>query len=98
MSSHFAPSVGAVVSADIAVPEHERELRFYTRVLTTGDDPVWREDLMSSLGIPIIGLGERQADYDHLPLQWMPHIQVADVAASAQRALEPEVYPGGLGR
>jgi predicted enzyme related to lactoylglutathione lyase len=62
-------------------------LRFYSSVLTTGDNPLWREDLMSSGGIPIIGLGERNPTYADLPLQWMPHIQVADVAASAERAL-----------
>lgn len=80
--------IGAVSSADIAVPEHERELSFYSRVLTSGDDPLWREDLMNNLGIPIIGLGERIPEYADLPLQWMPHIQVAEVAASAQRAVE----------
>ena len=89
MSKPFVPGVGAVLSADIAVPEHEREARFYSRVLTTGENPLWRgEDLMNNLGVPIIGLGARSAEYAHLPLQWMPHIQVADVAASAKRALE----------
>jgi len=83
-----APPIGGVLSADIAVPEHEREVRFYARVLTTGDNPLWREDLMNSLGTPIIGLGARIPEYAGLPLQWMPHIQVADVAASAKRALE----------
>lgn len=87
MTNHFVPRVGAVFSADIAVPEHERELSFYARVLTTGDDPLWREvGLLNNLGMPIIGLGARSAEYAHLPLQWMPHIQVADVAASVQRA------------
>jgi uncharacterized protein len=43
---------------------------------------------MNNLGLPIIGLGERNAEYADLPLQWMPHIQVADVAASVQRALD----------
>jgi predicted enzyme related to lactoylglutathione lyase len=89
MSEPFVPRVGAVFSADIAVPEHERELRFYSRVLSTGEHPLWREeDLMNNLGMPIIGLGARSAEYAHLPLQWMPHIQVADVAASVQRALD----------
>ncbi|MEX2581723.1 MAG: VOC family protein [Gemmatimonadota bacterium] len=89
MSEPFVPRVGAVFSADIAVPEHDREFRFYSRVLSTGQDPLWRdEDLMSNLGMPIIGLGERNAEYASLPLQWMPHVQVADVAASAQRALD----------
>jgi uncharacterized protein len=88
MSQPFVPQVGAVLSADIAVPEHEREVRFYSRVLGTGEDPLWREDLMNNLGIPIIGLGERSAEYDRLPLQWMPHIQVADVATSVRRALD----------
>ena len=88
MSDSFVPRVGGILSADIAVPEHERELRFYSRVLSTGEDPLWREDLMSNLGMPVIGLGAQNAEYAHLPLQWMPHIQVADVAASAQRALE----------
>ncbi|MDQ5853069.1 MAG: hypothetical protein M3380_13580, partial [Chloroflexota bacterium] len=89
MSEPFAPRVGAVFSADIAVPEHERVMRFYSRVLSTGEHPLWREeDLMNNLGMPIIGVGARSADYAHLPLHWMPHIQVADVAASVQRALE----------
>ena len=86
-----APQVlglGGVISADIAVPQHEQVLRFYSSVLTTGDAPLWREDLMNNRGNPVIGLGQRTAEYEQLPLQWMPHIQVADVAASAQRALE----------
>lgn len=88
MSDLFVPRVGGVLSADIAVPDHEREQRFYARVLSTGASPLWRqEDLMNNLGLPIIGLGARSADHEHLPLQWMPHIQVADVAASVQRAL-----------
>jgi predicted enzyme related to lactoylglutathione lyase len=88
MSGHSVPCVGVVSSADIAVPEHERELRFYSRVLTTGESPFWREDLMNNQGTPIIGLGARSPEYDQLPLQWMPHIQVADVAASAKHALD----------
>jgi predicted enzyme related to lactoylglutathione lyase len=89
MSEPFVPRVGAVFSADIAVPEHEREVRFYSRVLSTGEHPLWREeDLMNNLGMPIIGLGARSAEYAHLPLQWMPHIQVADVAASVQHTLD----------
>ena len=89
MSEPFVPGIGAVLSADIAVPEHDREVRFYSRVLSTGENPLWREkDLMNNLGMPIIGLGARSAEYARLPLQWMPHIQVADVAASVQRALD----------
>jgi len=88
MSDPFTPRVGGILSADIAVPEHEREVRFYSRVLSTGEDPLWREDLMNNLGMPIVGLGERSAESAHLPLQWMPHIQVANVAASAERALD----------
>jgi predicted enzyme related to lactoylglutathione lyase len=88
MSERFLSGVGAVLSADIAVPEHEREIRFYARVLSTGEKPLWRDDLMNNRGLPIIGLGARDETYAHLPLQWMPHIQVADVAASAQRALD----------
>lgn len=87
MPSFQSSGVGGVLSADIAVPEHERELRFYSRVLTTGVRPLWREDLMNSEGTPIIGLGERDPTHADLPLQWTPHIQVADVAASADRAL-----------
>ena len=83
----FTPRLGGVLSADIAVPEHERELRFYSRVLCTGELPLWRPDLMNNLGMPVIGLGERTPDHDDLPLQWMPHIQVADVAASVEKAL-----------
>ncbi len=88
MSDPLVPGVGGVLSADIAVPEHERVVRFYSRVLSTGENPLWREDLMNNLGMPIIGLGARSAEYAHLPLQWMPHIQVADVAASVERALD----------
>lgn len=87
MSDPFVPRVGGILSADIAVPEHERELRFYSRVLGTGENPLWREDPMNDRGVPIIGLGARSAEYADLPLQWMPHIQVADVAASVERAL-----------
>ncbi len=87
MSDAFAPRVGGILSADIAVPEHEREVRFYSRVLSTGEGPLWREDLMNNLGMPVIGLGPRSEEYAQLPLQWMPHIQVADVAASVEQAL-----------
>lgn len=87
MSEAFMPRVGGVLSADIAVPEHERELRFYSRVLCTGENPLWREDLMNNQGMPIIGLGARIPEYADLPLQWMPHIQVTDVASSVARAL-----------
>ena len=90
MSAPFAPRVGGTLSADIAVPEHARELQFYSRVLTTGDKPLWRDDLMNNHGTPIIGLGERKPEYEELPLQWMPHIQVKDVAASVARALAHE--------
>ena len=88
MSNPFVPRVGGILSADIAVPEHDREVRFYSRVLGTGENPLWREDLMNSRGMPIIGLGARSAEYADLPLQWMPHIQVADVAASVESALD----------
>lgn len=88
MSHPFTPRVGAVMSADIAVPEHEREVAFYARALTTGPDPLWRDDLMNNQGVPVIGLGARAPEYDELPLQWMPHIQVADVAGSVARAVE----------
>jgi uncharacterized protein len=87
MTSPFTPQIGAVLSADVAVPDHDREVRFYSRVLSTGDVPLWREaDLMNNLGIPIIGLGARTPEYTELPLQWMPHIQVADVGRSVERA------------
>ena len=88
MNDLFVPRVGGILSADIAVPEHESEVRFYSSVLTTGESPLWQEDLMNNLGMPIIGLGERSAEYADLPLQWMPHIQVADLAASVERALD----------
>ena len=89
MIEPFVPRVGAVFSADIAVPEHDRELRFYSRVLSTGEIPLWREeDLMSNLGVPVIGLGARTEEHADLPLQWMPHIQVADVAESVRRATD----------
>lgn len=88
MQNPFVRGVGGVLSADIAVPEHEREVGFYSKILTTGDTPLWREDLMNNLGTPIIGLGARTPEYDMLPLQWMPHFQVADVAVSAALAIE----------
>lgn len=88
MSDLFAPRVGGTVSADIAVPEHDRVVRFYTQVLGTGEAPLWRDDLMNNLGMPVIGLGPMSPEYEHLPLQWMPHIQVADVAKSVERTLE----------
>lgn len=89
MSELFVPRVGAVFSADIAVPKHERAVRFYSRVLSTGTHPLWREaDLMNNLGMPIIGLGARGPEHAQLPLQWMPHIQVGHVAASVERALD----------
>ena len=88
MSNPFPPGVGGILSADIAVPEHDRELSFYSRVLTTGENPLWRDDLTNNRGMPIIGLGARSAEFEKLPLQWMPHIQVADVATSVACALE----------
>ncbi|MEM8873215.1 MAG: VOC family protein [Planctomycetota bacterium] len=88
MRSPFFHGVGGVVSADIAVPEHERELDFYRRVLTTGSAPLWRDDLTNNQGMPVIGLGFRTPEYEVLPLQWFPHFQVADVATSAARAVE----------
>src|SRR5690349_16974250 len=89
MTEPFVTGVGAILSADIAVPDHEREVRFYSRVLSTGPNPLWRaENLMNNLGMPIIGLGRRTPEMDKLPLQWMPHIQVADVAGSARRAAD----------
>lgn len=88
MRKPFSHSVGGVLSADIAVPDHERELDFYKSILTTGDAPLWREDLTNNQGIPVIGLGVRTPEYNTLPLQWMPHFQVADVAASAACAID----------
>ena len=88
MSDAQVSQVGQIPTADIAVPEHEREVRFYSDVLRTGESPLWREDLMNNLGTPVIGLGACTPEYAHLPLQWMPHIQVADVAASVAQALE----------
>ncbi len=87
MSDFFVPRVGGILSADIAVPEHDREVRFYSRVLGTGERPLWREDLMNDLGMPVIGLGPQGPELAELPLQWMPHVQVADVGASAARAV-----------
>ena len=88
MRKTFVHSVGGVLSADIAVPDHERELAFYSKILTTGEAPLWHEDLTNNLGSPVIGLGVRTSEYENLPLQWMPHFQVADVAASAAFAIE----------
>lgn len=41
MTEPFVPPIGGVLSANIAVPEHERVVRFYSRVLTTGERPLW---------------------------------------------------------
>ena len=57
MRNPFIHGVGGVLSADIAVPDHEREVAFYSKVLTSGDQPLWRDDLMNNLGTPVIGLG-----------------------------------------
>jgi predicted enzyme related to lactoylglutathione lyase len=88
MRKPFVHGVGGVLSADIAVPDHERELDFYSKILTTGDAPLWRDDLTNNIGTPVIGLGARTPEYNTLPLQWMPHFQVANVAASARCAIE----------
>lgn len=88
MTRTFFHGAGGVLSADIAVPDHERQLEFYSRILTTGDTPLWSQDLMNNQGTPIIGLGARTPEYDFLPLQWMPHFQVADVAASVANAID----------
>lgn len=90
MTASSPPSVGGVLSADIAVPEHDRVVEFYSRVLGTGEAPLWRHDLLNNVGMPIIGVGARAEAYDHLPLQWMPHVQVSDVAASVAQALEQQ--------
>ena len=87
MRTPFFFGAGGVLSADIAVPDHKRELAFYASILTTGDSPLWREDLMNNFGTPIIGLGERIPENEALPLQWMPHFQVNDIAASVERAI-----------
>ena len=87
MKNPFVPAAGGVLSADIAVPDHERELDFYSAVLTTGDTPLWRDDLTNNVGTPIIGLGVRTPEYESLPLQWMPHFQVADIATSVAHAI-----------
>lgn len=88
MRNPFVYGVGGVLSADIAVPDHKRELAFYSTILTTGNAPLWRDDLMNNLGTPVIGLGARTPEYDTLPLQWMPHFQVADVSESVARTVE----------
>ena len=87
MQKPFAHGVGGVLSADIAVPDHERELAFYTTILTTGDAPLWRDDLTNNFGTPVIGVGIRTPEYSTLPLQWMPHFQVSDIAASVKSAI-----------
>lgn len=97
MNSPYVSGVGEIPTADIAVPQYDRVLQFYSRVLSTGENPLWREDLMNNCGIPVIGLGKSSAEYADLPLQWMPHIQVADIAQSVKHALDmggSEVYHG----
>lgn len=84
----FSSGVGHVLSADIAVPDHDRELEFYAAILTTGETPFWRQDLMNNMGTPVIGLGVRTPEYSELPLHWMPHFQVADIATSMACAVK----------
>ncbi len=86
MSGRFGSKIGGVLSADVAVPEPERALRFFRLAPTTGARALWRDDLMNSHRLPVIGLGARAEAYAGLPLQWMPHIRVADVAASVANA------------
>lgn len=88
MTASRTPIAGGVATADIAVPRHDEVVAFYVHVLSTGGAPLWGDDLLNNLGAPVIGVGERAEAYAHLPLQWMPHIQVSDVAASVGRALE----------
>ena len=40
------------------------ELDFYSTILTTGDAPLWRDDLTNNLGTPVIGLGVRTPEYN----------------------------------
>lgn len=86
MAASMSAGIGRVPSADIAVPDHRSVTSFYAQVLTTGERPLWRDDLLNSRGTAVVGVGERVFDLAGLPLQWMPHIQVADVGASAARA------------
>lgn len=86
MRGPYFNGVGGVLSADIAVPEHQKVHQFYASVLTTGPTPLWQDDLTNSQGTPVIGLGPRTPEYDTLPVQWMPHIQVEDVDTGAVRA------------
>ncbi|MBF2754725.1 MAG: VOC family protein [Gammaproteobacteria bacterium AqS3] len=87
MTESKSPRAGGILSADIAFPDQEGAARFYSRVLTSGENPLWGADLMNSRGAPVIGVGAQSEEYAHLPLQWMPHIQVADVARSVAQAL-----------
>nr|WP_255589941.1 VOC family protein [Marinicella sp. NBU2979] len=76
------------MSADIAIPRHAEMVQFYAQILTTGEEPLWQADLMNNQGTPVIGLGPQSPDYAGLPVQWMPHFQVADVAQSAHQAVK----------
>ena len=94
MTSTFTSRVGGIVSADIAVPEHEREVRFYSRILTTGAKPLWRADLMNNRGMPVdvatapdaLRLARREADH------------VALVVARPTHAVDPAEAQGLLDR
>ena len=97
MRNPFFHGVGGVLSADIAVPDHERELGFYSQVLTTGRAPLWRDDLTNNQGTPVIGLGACSPEYEALPLQWMPHFQVSDVRRE-RRAYTRTRRPGADAR
>lgn len=87
MNDPFIPRIGAVLSADVALPDHARMRDFYARVLGTGERPRWRPDLLNDLGWPVLGVGPRVEAHAHLPTQWMPHLQVGDVAVGVETAL-----------
>ena len=87
MQNLFIPRIGGILSADIAVPDFDQMVTFYAKILSTGKSPLWREDLMNNRGIPIIGLGPQSEEYSNLPHQWMPHIQVSNVAKSLKSAI-----------
>lgn len=94
MSEPFVASVGAVLSADIAVPEHEREVRCYSRVLGLGGSELMhaRDDDGTSQWAVLLhpngaafGVIPVVAAEAISPPVWMIYLPVGDLAESLRR-------------
>lgn len=87
-TTRLSPVSAVSLASTSPCPSTTASGAFIRGVLTTGDQPLWREDLMNDRGMPVIGLGKRCCEHANLPLQWTPYVMVADVAASVKSARE----------